>query len=774
MTSAARASLAVMVLLAAGRLEAQSLRGQVTDATTLGLPGVVVTVAAAGQPAREVVTDDTGGYRLEGLAPGSTTVSFRAINFASRSETLTLQTGQVHVVDATLEIALTADVTVVGSRAFRNLADIEDPRLSLVGVARAASEGAVTPAELRVRPVLRAGEVLETVPGLVVSQHTGEGKANQYYLRGFNLDHGTDFATTVAGLPMNLPTHAHGHGYTDTNFLIPELIGGIQFSKGPYDASRGDFTTAGAASVRYLNVLDRPIGSLSTGEQGWTRALAATSPAVGPGHLLVAAEVARVDGPWSRPDDYRRLNGVARYSVKTPRQAWSVMALAYSGRWNGTDQIPARAIDSGLLSRFDGVDRTTGGATTRTALVGEWQRSHGRRSTSATVSAQRYDLDLFSNFTYFLDDPVNGDQFHQADRRWIGAARLTEQGLARGWGRPIEWRVGLEGRRDAIGLVGIYRTAARRRLATVREDAVDQTSGAAFVSAEVALASKLRAELGLRGDLFHFDVTAGVAENSGRETAALVSPKGGLVVGPWKGTEFYGNAGLGFHSNDARGATLTIDPSSGEAADRVTPLVRATGGEVGVRTVFVPRTQLTVAAWTLGLESEQLFVGDAGTTAAGRPSRRSGLEVSIYSRIRPWLLADADVAWTRSRFSDDAPEGNRIPGAVGVVADAGLTVTPARRLFGALRLRAFGPRALVEDGTESSRATHIVNARLGLRLAKSLALVADAFNLFDAAGSDIDYFYASRLPGEPEGGVDDRHFHPAVPRAFRLMLSTTW
>jgi Carboxypeptidase regulatory-like domain/TonB dependent receptor/TonB-dependent Receptor Plug Domain len=773
MTSAVLAAFAVIALQAVP-VDAQTVQGRVTDATALGLPGVVVTAAAAGQPTRETVTDDTGAYRFDGLTPGPITLLFRAVQFATRSRTLDVQAGRTHVVDATLEIALAADVTVIGSRAFRNLADVDDPRRSLVGVARAASEGAVTPAELRVRPVLRAGEVLEAVPGLVVSQHTGEGKANQYYLRGFNLDHGTDFATTVAGLPINLPTHAHGHGYTDTNFLIPELVGGIQFSKGPYDASRGDFTTAGAASVRYLNALDRPIASFGSGEQGWTRALAAASPRVGPGHLLVAAEVARVDGPWSRPDDYRRLNGLARYAVRSPRQAWSVTALAYSGRWNGTDQIPARAVDGGLLGRFDGLDQTTGGATSRTAVVGEWQRSHGRRATSATASVQRYDLDLFSNFTYFLDDPVNGDQFHQADRRWIGALRVTEQGLARGWGRPIEWRIGLEGRHDAIGLVGLYRTVGRRRLSTVREDAVDQTSGAAFASAEVELAPKLRLEAGLRGDLFHFDVAAGVAENSGRETAALVSPKGGLVVGPWRGTELYGNAGFGFHSNDARGATITVDPATGARADRVTPLVRATGGEVGLRTVSVPRTQITLAAWTLALDSEQLFVGDAGTTSAGRPSRRSGLEASVYSRLTPWLLADADVAWTRSRFSDEAPEGQRIPGAVGVVADAGVTVMPRRRLFGALRLRAFGPRALVEDGSRSSRATRLVNARAGLQLRKGLALVADAFNLFDAAGSDIDYFYASRLPGEPEGGVDDRHFHPAVPRTLRVMLATTW
>jgi hypothetical protein len=254
----------------------------------------------------------------------------------------------------------------------------------------------------------------------------------------------------------------------------------------------------------------------------------------------------------------------------------------------------------------------------------------------------------------------------------------------------------------------------------------------------------------------------------------MVSPKGGVVVGPWNGTEFYANAGLGFHSNDARGAAIRVDPGTGDPVRRVTPLVRATGAEVGLRTVALPRTQVTVAAWTLRLDSEQLFIGDAGTTDAGRPSERAGIEVSVYSRLRPWLLADADVAWTRSRFQDHAPEGRRIPGALGLVADAGLTVTPVQRVFGSIRLRAFGPRALVEDGSQSSRATRIVNARAGVTLGRGVALVADGYNLFNAADSDIDYVYASRLPGEPAGGVDDRHFHPAIPRSIRLMLSTAW
>ncbi|MEZ5283209.1 MAG: TonB-dependent receptor [Vicinamibacterales bacterium] len=457
------------------------LSGVVSDATGAALPGVSV-VASNAAGTVEATTDTAGRYQLAGLRDGRVVVAFRAVNFADATRTLMLA-GADRPLDVALELALTAEVTVVASRTFRQLSEAVDPAASLLGIAHAASEGAVTGAEVAMRPVQRAGEVLEAVPGLVVSQHTGEGKANQYYLRGFNLDHGTDFATTVAGLPVNLPTHAHGHGYTDANFLIPELVGGIQYTKGGYDAASGDFSSAGTASVRYLNVLDRPIVSASSGGQGWARALAAVSHRAGPGDLLVAVERAADDGPWVRPDAYRRTNGVMRYSGRRGVQAFSLTALGYTGRWNGTDQVPARAVADGRLDRFGGIDQTTGGTTSRAALIGQWQLSGGRSVTSATASLQHVALDLFSNFTYFLDDPVNGDQFG-AGRSPLAWRRRAPSapGAARSAGR-MAGRLRSAPRRDRA--VGLYHTSARRRLATLREDAVDQDHGALFADAEI-------------------------------------------------------------------------------------------------------------------------------------------------------------------------------------------------------------------------------------------------------------------------------------------------
>jgi hypothetical protein len=276
---------------------------------------------------------------------------------------------------------------------------------------------------------------------------------------------------------------------------------------------------------------------------------------------------------------------------------------------------------------------------------------------------------------------------------------------------------------------------------------------------------------GLRGDAFRFSVEAGDPVNGGRAHAGIVTPKGGVAVGPWRGTEIYANAGQGFHSNDARGVTIVRDPATGSPADRATPLVRATGAETGLRTVAVPHLQSSVTLWTLDLASELVFVGDAGTTDAGRPSRRTGVEWTNYYSPRPGLVFDADLAWSRARFTDAAPIGAFIPGSVETVISSGVAFDGRTPLFGAVRLRYFGPRPLAEDGAVRSQATSLVSLQAGCKIGRRARIAVDIFNLFDDAASDIDYYYTSRLPGEPAGGVDDIHFHPTLPRTARVTLN---
>jgi outer membrane receptor protein involved in Fe transport len=343
--------------------------------------------------------------------------------------------------------------------------------------------------------------------------------------------------------------------------------------------------------------------------------------------------------------------------------------------------------------------------------------------------------------------------------------------MGRWGGRAVLNTVGLQLRNDNVSRVSLSHTQARQLIDLVRQDSVLQTSAGLYVQSEVQWTPRIRTLAGARADGFRFDVNSGDPRNAGIDRAGLVSPKGGMVIGPFKGTELYVNGGYGFHSNDARGTTMTVDPSTGEAVERVTPLVRAKGAELGLRTIAIPRLQTSLALWSLSLASELVFVGDAGTTQSGRPSHRYGVEWQNYYRPRPWLSLDGDVSISRARFTDANPAGTRVPGSVEAVLSGGVTVDSLRNVFGSMRLRYFGPRSLTEDDLVRSKSTRLVNAEVGYRFSQRVRAGIDVFNLLNAAHSDIDYFYRSRLPGEPGEGVDDIHFHPTLPRTARVSLT---
>ena len=760
------------LILASATAFAQGVTGTVRDQTGGVLPGVSVeSHGPAGASGRQTVTDAAGTYRLD-LPPGRYELIFTLVNFAPLRRVVDVVPSPTSSsVDVLLRFVLSADVTVTGKRTFTNLADAPSPAEDLVGIAQSSSQGAITARQLDARPLMRTGEVLETVPGVVISQHSGEGKANQYYLRGFNLDHGTDFAQTIAGIPVNMPTHGHGQGYSDVNFLIPELVSGVQYEKGPYFTDQGDFATAGSASITYVSAVDAPMVRLGGGgDQGFGRALLAASPKVGGGRLLGAIEVEHNDGPWARPDDYRKVNGVVRYSGGDAVNGYSITGMGYRATWNSTDQVPERAIASGLIGRLDGIDGSDGGDSYRYSGSLEWQRSRNDASTKMTAYGIGYDLNLFSDFTYFLDDPVNGDQFHQADHRFVLGGTISHRQIGHWLDRDVQNTFGVQIRNDDITNVGLSHTEARQLLHTIREDAVVETSAAGYAQNETAWSPWLRTIAGIRVDGYRFDVDSSDAANSGTRNAGIVSPKGGVVIGPFNRTEFYVNGGFGFHSNDARGTTISRDPSTGEPVDPVTPLVRAKGAEVGVRTVAVPHLQTSVALWTMSLASELVFSGDAGTTEPSRPSHRYGIEIANYYTPRPWMMLDGDIAWSSAHFTDVDPVGEFIPGSVATVVSAGMTVDSLHHLFGSVRLRYFGPRPLIEDNAVRSNATSLVNVEGGYKFSKSAKLLVDVFNLFDAKASDVEYYYVSRLPGEPPGGINDIHLHPTLPRTARVTL----
>ena len=672
--------------------------------------------------------------------------------------------------DATSAGALRVEEIVITGRADSQL-----------GTAESASQGTVGAEQLALRPVLRTGEILEAVPGVIVTQHSGGGKANQYFLRGFNLDHGTDFATSVGGVPVNLPSHGHGQGYSDVNLVIPELVERASYRKGVYFADAGDFSSAGSVDLDLMDSLERPLVRLTGGRFAHARGLAAASTELAGGTLLGGIELQHDDGPWERGDDFFKQVGVLRFTRGDEALGFGVTFLGYHGEWDATDQI-ARSAEP-VVGRFGTLDETTGGESSRYQLSGELQRSDEDSATRLLAYVFRSDLTLFSNFTYFATDPVRGDQFEQRDERWTLGVKAKHSRLHTLAGRDAKTSAGLELRHDDIEN-GLFNTERRARAdkitrtgevlpATVRDDDVAETSLSAWLESELQWSEHFRGVAGLRADWFRFEVDDARGLNSGERSDAIVSPKLTLIAGPWSSTEVYLQAGLGFHSNDARGVNARVDPLTLASVPRADALVRSEGAEAGVRTSLAPGLHSTVSAWWLDVDSELLFVGDAGTTEAGRPSRRWGIELANYWDVNDWLALDADVSWSQARFRDDAPEGRRIPGSIETVVAAGITLKEWRGLFGSLRLRYLGPRPLTEDGGVRSAATVLVNAQLGYRWNERWALSVDAFNLLNREDSDIDYFYESAIsPSAPLR--EERHFHPVEPISARVTLSASF
>ncbi len=646
--------------------------------------------------------------------------------------------------------------------------EVQSSRNSQLGIADSANAGVITQKQLEARTVYRPGELLEATPGLIVSQHSGEGKANQFYLRGFNLDHGTDLRTTVDGMLVNQRSHAHGQGWSDLNFLIPELASRLEYRKGPYYAGEGDFATAGSASVVYVDRLVQGIASVSAGQNGLGRLLLAASPAVGNGHLLYAIEAFHNNGPFVNPDNYRKYNGVLRYSGGGDANGFNITAMAYTAKWNATDQIPRRAVASGALDRFDAIDKTDGGNADRYSLSAAWQRNSETSATKINAYVLQNKLNLFSNFTYFLDDPVNGDQFSQPDKRVSSALNISHQWLQPGLGQKTDITIGAQLQNDNI-YNGLYSTDARQRLSTTRADHIVESSLGVYAEVGTRWMNWFRSEAGIRADRYRFKVKSDNSANSGAANDSIASPKLSLIFGPWEKTEAYFNVGRGFHSNDARGTTISVDPKSRDAVDKVPALVRSNGIELGLRTEFIRGLQSSMSIYRIDFDSELVFVGDAGTTEAGRPSRRYGFEFSNYWKQTNWLTVDADIAFARARFRDvdvNVP-GTRIPGAVEGVASLALAVDNIGPWFGTVQLRYFGPRPLIEDNSARSNSTTTLNGRIGYRITPKMRVELEGYNLINRKDAAIDYYYESRLSNEP-APVTEAHFHPIESRSFRV------
>ncbi|MGA2396084.1 MAG: TonB-dependent receptor plug domain-containing protein [Candidatus Lustribacter sp.] len=673
---------------------------------------------------------------------------------------------------------------------------------NLVGTATAASEGTINQTEIANQPILRPGEILEDIPGLIISQHSGEGKANQYYLRGFQLDHGTDVAGTIDDIPVNMPSHAHGQGYSDINWLMPELVSDVTYKKGPYYADEGDFSTAGSYDLFYRNTID-PTLSLGAGDYGYDRIFLAASPQAGAGNLLYALELYHDNGTLLKPDEYKKINGVLRWSHTTDNSAFSVTAQAYRGDFDSTDQIPERLVEAGVIPFNGYYDPTDGGRTYRYTLSTSWEHDDPHGATRITAFGESYGLDLFSDFTYQFDGatdyynesanpvtcnvlystcvpgpqhvttytsycPANdtptgsatapqsvtpapygytcSGQREQEDKRFVSGFKVARSLV----GGNANTTIAAGMRNDNIYVLGLYLTNGQYRYpnGTLSNDQVVERDFYSYVNTDYT-AGKLRLNGGLREDAYFMNVDDFQPANSGMRTDAMVNPKFTAAYALSPNQEFYLDFGDSFHSNDARGTTQTLDPQthatvdpSGAAVVQYSPLVRAWGEEFGYR-YSVPKLTTTVSFWKLNIASELVFDGDNGVTTPNGPTLRKGIELTNYYRPIAGLTLDADVATATARFLTNPDNlGTYVPESLNVVTAAGATWDQRTSAF-TLRYEYFGPRTLNQSGSAISAPTGIVNAQISLKRPNNHRLNLDILNLLNAQGDDVEYYYGS-------------------------------
>jgi TonB family protein len=671
----------------------------------------------------------------------------------------------------------------------------------------AASSFAVQDREFTLRPIGSVQDVLRVTPGLVLVQHAGGGKANQYFLRGFDADHGTDLALTIDGVPINLVSHAHGQGFADTNFIIPEVVERVEITKGPYFAGQGDFATAGAVNMvsrtdfEHSSAAAGFVTSPGHGAPGY-RGLAIASPHFDNPALKAtfAAELGRTNGPFDHHeawDRYKLFNKLTY--APSPSSTLSIGEMSYSGNWNGSGQIPDRAVEQGLISRFGSLDPTEGGNSSRHQAFLQYRlRPTEISEFKALTYAGSYRFNLFSNFTLYLNDPVEGDQIEQIDRRTFYGAKVSYRVMRRVGHVTFDTTLGGEARNDDIH-EELWNTVARQQRGAVRSNDVHQSSVGIYLNEEITPWPWLRANLGGRADLLSFavdDLLHGsdpTAPISGADAATQLSPKASLAVTPLNRpgatVDVYANYGHGFHSNDVRGRFAT--PS-------VTPLTRAIGEEVGARARLFGRWDVAAAAWQLHLDNETVWNGDDGTTAVSDPTVRRGVEFETRYELAPWLAADLDLTLTKSRFSTDGANGGGLALAPRRTWSGGLS---GRHPLGGglvragLRFYGIGDRPASDDGVLVAPGFTQVDLHVGYRH-RWFDVAFDVENLLNRTFRAAQFATVSRLPGEPLpgdpvpagfscgprgrltpapagtfGGCEDVDYTPAYPLTLRVLAT---
>ena len=659
-----------------------------------------------------------------------------------------------------------------------------------------ASEGLVSPETIKLKPLYNAGEIAEVVPGVISTGHSGGGKANQYFLRGFNLDHGTDFASSLDGVVVNNPSHAHGQGYTDLNFVIPELIQEVKYKKGVYSVEDGNFSSAGSMNMKYFNKLKKGLIKLEGGSFGHRRILSMDSIQSLNGTFIYAGELSYYNGPWSIPDNYKKYNSVLGYSYGDESKGFSIKSSAYNGNWHATNQIPERAIERGRnpyslentgLNRFDSGDPSDGGKSSRVSITMEAHRMDSRSNSKFLIYNVYSDLDLYSNFTFYLNNPVRGDQIQQKEFRTTSGISMSHSFNHTLLDFKIVNTFGLNIRRDYIQN-SLYESENKREYNKLKDNRIKEINLSPYYENRIKWTDKIKTVIGLRGEVFNFIVedrmgfskyddytkTGNISlgsyienpESKINQNAKLLNPKASIIFSLFYKTEIYFNAGYGFHSNDARGLLV---PQS-----KVTPLSRSKGKEIGIYNNYFNTLSSNLIFWTLDLESELVFLGDSGTTEPTRASTRKGIEFNNNFMITPHLTLIADFSISRAKYIEFDTSGDTVPLSARNIFYTAINYS-TEKWGGSLNYRYFGPRPLTEDDTVKSSPAGSVSGMLSATIYDNWILRMEIFNLLNSKIDRIQYSYPTRLKYEPigpdEGGYSDRVVSPYHGRNFRISVS---
>jgi outer membrane receptor protein involved in Fe transport len=695
-------------------------------------------------------------------------------------------------------------------------------RQDLLGTADTASQGAITRTEVELRPIFRVGQLYETVPGLVVTIHSGEGKANQYLLRGFNLDHGTDFASFVDAMPVNRPTNAHGQGYSDQNFLIPQIVGGLDYTKGPYYAEIGDFGAVGSTHVKLIDDLPNSVSATLGTQRDQELYAGGTAHFSDDMRLWVAGAASHFDGPWSPPENFRKYVAAARLSQGVAADGFSLTAMYYKSDGGLITDQPARAIDAGLIGRFGTLDPTDRSESERFSLSGHFARGGDRWTLNVDSYAIRSRMVLWNNFTHFLFDPVNGDQEEQDEARTTLGLNAVFARSAHIMGIDVEGRVGFQDRYDDI-FIDRRHTASRAvldycnialpasptagQLPAPADAHTDPDQAVAFralggactsdtarlndlglfAEATVHWTDWLRMTVGLREEVYNAHDRSLTTGFSGATSQTLLQPKGSLAIGPFYKTELYVSAGRGFHSEDVRGVFGTVPGEGQPGLLGATPLLApADGFEVGMRTDLIPKTQVQVAVFREDFRSEQRYVADEGEDTASAPSRRQGIEVSAQFRPVRWLELNTDLAWSQAHYrASDATlalfdlDGTSIANAPSFIGSFGVLVNNIGPWFGGLQWRKLGAYPISDGDSEpQDKGYSEINLSVGYTINERLKAELQVFNLADSHTNSSAYFYQTRVsPGGPAPACDIAQaatcyqIHPTEPRSARFTLT---